>query len=98
MDAQRIMFTMSDGKCFPAELALVGQYGLLMDESATVFTDQIQTINMRIEVPGLFFVPKAVVNLISTSAVAGVCWMGSSGEFQVPWVKQSIKLFPRSGP
>lgn len=52
--SQRITFAMADGRCFPAELALVGQCNRLVDGDDTVFAEHHQTINMRIEVFGLF--------------------------------------------
>ena len=53
-----IMFAMADGGCIPAELALTGQCDSLVDKNSTVFADHTQTINMRIEVPGLFCHPQ----------------------------------------
>lgn len=49
---ERITFAMADGKPFPAELALAGQCELLVDKDREAFTEQPQTINLRIEWPG----------------------------------------------
>ncbi|KAF9791045.1 hypothetical protein BJ322DRAFT_1017634 [Thelephora terrestris] len=49
---QKILFAMDDGPCFPAELALAGRCDLLVDGDSAVFTEQNQTINLRIEWPG----------------------------------------------
>lgn len=70
--SQRIMFAMEDRGYLPAELALAGQFDRLVDRNSAVFTDHHQTINMRIEVSGIFVVSEAVAHSISTSAVAGV--------------------------
>lgn len=51
---QSIRFVMTDDRCFPAELALAERYNLLAEADVAVFTDSVQTINMRIEVFGLF--------------------------------------------
>lgn len=48
-----IAFALADGRCFPAELALAGKYNLLVDGNSAVFTEQNQSINLRIEVPKL---------------------------------------------
>ena len=52
-----ISFAMSDGRFFPAESALVGQFGHLVDGGGMVFNEQNQTINVRIEVPDLLSPP-----------------------------------------
>jgi len=52
------MFAMADGKCFPAELALAGQYDRLVDGGSAVFSEQSHTINLRIEVFGLLITLK----------------------------------------
>ena len=94
---QRIMFGMEDRRYLPAELALSGQCDRLVDRNNTVFTDHHQTINMRIEVSGLFIIPRAAAHSIPTSAVAGVRWMGSTGKYHVSQVHKLIELLPRSG-
>ena len=49
-----ISFAMADGRALPAELALAGECGQLVDGGGMVqFNEQIQTINVRIEVPDL---------------------------------------------
>ena len=69
---QIITFGMEDGKYLPATLALAGQCDSLVDRNGTVFTDNHQTINMRVEVSGIFVVSKAVAHSYSASTVAGV--------------------------
>lgn len=49
---------MANGSFFPAELALAGQYNLLIDGESAVFTEQNQTINLRIEVVVICVTPK----------------------------------------
>jgi hypothetical protein len=49
---QNIMFAMTDGACFPAQLALDGQCGFLVDAGGIVFAGTNHTIEMRIEVFG----------------------------------------------
>ena len=56
-DAVDISFAMADGRFFPAELALAGLCGLLVDGNGAVFLEQNQTINIRIEVPDLLSPP-----------------------------------------
>ena len=45
-----IKFATTDGKCFPAALALAGHCDHLADGGAMVLTEKNQTINLRIEV------------------------------------------------
>jgi len=56
-----IIFATTDGGYFPAELALAGQYSLLVNGNGVVFTEQHHTINLRIEVPSLFVIPKLLL-------------------------------------
>jgi len=51
---QSIVFEMQDGGCFPASLALTGQCDLLVGAGDAVFSGRYHTINLRIEVFGLF--------------------------------------------
>ena len=95
--SQIITFGMECGEYLPVGLALSGQCDRLVDRNGTVFNDNHQTINLRIEVSGLFIVLRAAAHSISTSAVAGVRWMGSTGEYHVSQVNRSIELLPRSG-
>lgn len=44
---------MVDVPFFPAEFALAGKFEDLVDWSGSTFTEQIQTINLRIEVFGV---------------------------------------------
>ena len=94
---QSIIFAMEDRGYLPAELALSGPWNRLVDRNGTVFTDHHQTINMRIEVFGPFIVFRAAAHSISTSAVAGVQWMGSTGEYHVSQVDRPTEPLPRSG-
>lgn len=50
---QQISFAMADANFFPAELALFKHCDPLVDGSDLVFTEQAQTINLRIEVSEL---------------------------------------------
>ena len=79
---QVIQFAMVDGGCgcYPAESALAGHCELLVDLNGTVFPDHNQTINMRIEVHNFFFTFRAVAYSTSPFTVAGVRWMGRTGE------------------
>ena len=88
---------MEDRGYLPAELALAGQCDRLVDRNGIVFNDNHQTINLRIEVSGLFIVLRAAAHSISTSAVAGVRWMGSTGEYHVSQVHKLVGILPRSG-
>ena len=72
------MFAMDNGNCFPAEDALAERFDLLVDGTSTVFSDQNQTINMRVEVFGLFVIP--VLSLVSFLCIQ---WPGYNG-----WVAQ----------
>lgn len=56
-DAIDISFAMADGRFFPAELALAGLCGLLVDGNGTVFLERGHTVNIRIEVPDLLSPP-----------------------------------------
>ena len=69
-----IMFSMIDGKCFPAALALAGRCDHLVDGGAIVFTEKNQTINLRIEV----FVLHAILNL-SLTPFLHLQWPGYDG-------------------
>jgi len=80
-----IMFATTDGGYFPAELALAGQYNFLVDGNGAVFTEQNHTINLRIEVPSLFVIPKLL--LISFLRLQ---WPGYDG-----WGAQVGTAFPR---
>lgn len=66
------MFATVNGQCFPAALATAGQFDRLVDGNGVVFTEQIHTINMRVEVFGPPVVPKLCANPPSTSTVAGI--------------------------
>ena len=44
---------MADGRFFPAELALAGLYGLLVDANGTAPPEWGHTANIRIKVPDL---------------------------------------------
>lgn len=71
---QIIMFATADGGCFPAESALAGQCGLLVDANGTVFPDHNQTINMRVEVCGCSFNP-----MLSLIPLLHLQWPGYDG-------------------
>ena len=77
------MFATADGKFFPATLALAGHCDNLVDGSGVVFPELNHTINLRIEVFGLFVILGPSVDTASTSTVAWVRWMGSAGEYCV---------------
>ena len=51
-----IMFATTDGKCFPAALALASHCDHLADGGAVVFTEKNQTIYLRIEVFVLYVI------------------------------------------
>jgi len=77
-----VMFGTTDGGYFPAELALAGQYNLLVDGNGAVFTEQNHTINLRIEVQGLFGILElSLIKILHP--VAGVQRMGSTGGYHV---------------
>ena len=95
---QNIVFAMEDRGYLSAELALAGQCDRLVDRNGKAFTGHHQTINLRIEVFGLFIVLRAAAHSISTSAVAGVRWMGSTGDYHIFQVNRLIEPLPRSGP
>ena len=52
---QIVTFSTFDGSPFPAEAAFCGSYDLLVDANGTVFPNNVQTINLRIEVSDRFF-------------------------------------------
>ena len=79
------MFAMADGKCFPAESALAGQYDRLVDGGSAVFLEQSHTINLRIEVFSLLAVPKP-----SLIPFLHLQWPGYNG-----WGAQVSILSPR---
>ena len=68
------MFAMTDGICFPAELALSGRCDLLVDGGGAVFTGGNHTINLRIEVSNLSVVPK-----LSLTPFLPLQWPGYDG-------------------
>jgi hypothetical protein len=79
-----IMFATVDAMHFPATLALAGQFDRLVDCNDHVFSvSPRHTINLRIEVSGLFVIPKATTHPISVSAVARVQRMVRAGEYYV---------------
>ena len=78
------MFAMVNGQCFPAALAAAGQFDRLVDGHGVVFTEQIHTINMRVEVSGPPVVPKLRADPPSASIVAGIRRMVRSGEHRIP--------------
>lgn len=88
---------MVDGKYCPAELALVGEYHLLVDSDGVVFLRQGQTIHLRIEVFGLFPF-SGFLSYNYHVAVAGLRRMGSAGEYLVQQGSRLIGLRPRSEP
>ena len=85
---QRIVFATVDAMYFPATLALAGQFDRLVDGNGQVFASPNHTINLRIEVSGLFDIPKATAHPISASAVARVQRMVRAGEYYVSWVNR----------
>lgn len=70
---------MTHGFDFPAELALSGRCDLLVDGDSAVFTEQVQTINLRIEVFHLFLSATSLSSDYHVK-VAGLRGMGSTGE------------------
>jgi hypothetical protein len=89
---------MPDGMCFPASHALAGHCDHLVDGGGIVFSEKNQTINLRIEVFDPFVVHKLSADPISAPIVAGVRWMGSTGEHRISQLNGSIELLPRSEP
>ena len=81
---QVIMFATADGKYIPAELVLAGQCDLLVDGNGTVFTDYNQTINLRIEVPSHFVIPKAITYPISSLQWPGYDRWGAQVSIMAP--------------
>ena len=75
---------MADGQCFPAALATAGQFESLVDGHGLVFTEQIHTINMRIEVLDPFAVPRLRADPHSALIVAGIRRVVRSGENSAP--------------
>lgn len=51
---------------------------------------------MRIEVTGLFVIPKPIAHPTSMFAVAWVPCMDGTGEYQASWANDLIKPRPRS--
>lgn len=80
-----IMFATTDDGHFSAELALAGQYDLLVDANGAVFTEQNYTINLRIQVPGLF-----VILELSLIKILHLQWPGYD-----EWGEQVSTMFPR---
>ena len=93
---QIIMFSTADGTPFSAVSALEGQSYLLVDAHDAVFRDHNHTINMRIEVSDRFVISKGTAHPISTPTVAGIRWMGCTGERHVSQANGFIKLLHRS--
>jgi hypothetical protein len=80
---QTIMFVTLDGKYFPTVLALAGQFDRLVDGNSQAFASLSHTINLRIEVSGLFVIPNATAHPISASVVARVQRMVRAGGYHV---------------
>lgn len=76
------MFATLDDKCLPAAHAFAGQCGSLVDGDEVVPTAK-KTISLRIEVFDPFVVPKPPADPISAFIVAGVQWVGRTGEYCV---------------
>ena len=53
-----ITFATVDGMYLPAKLALAGQLDSLVDGNSPVFAPHYSTINLRVEVSGLFVIPR----------------------------------------
>ena len=79
-----IAFSMVNSQCFPAALAIAGQFERLVDGHGPVFTEQIHTINMRIEVFDPFAVLSPRADPLSASIVAGIRGVVRSSEHSVP--------------
>jgi len=84
---QMIMFATTGGGYFPAELALAGQYNLLVDAGGAVFTEQNHTINLRIEVPGLFVILElSLIKLLHPQWPGYDGWGAQVGTMFLRWV------------
>lgn len=86
---------MSNGEGFPAELALAGRCNFLVDGDSSVFTEQPQTINLRIEVLDLFSTPDYLSSNLHVK-VAGLRRVGSAGEHLVLQIDSLIRPRLRS--
>lgn len=94
MVPQIILFTMADELWFPAQFALQEMYHCLVGGDDIAFTEKIQTIHLRIEVPGL------LSSLSHPSSdfmftVARVRWMGSTSERCVSKIRGLFKVRSR---
>jgi hypothetical protein len=81
---QRIFFAMTYCTDFPAELALIGRCEDLVGGDTPVFTEAVQTINLRIEVLDLLpFTIYLSSNFLVE--VAGLRRMGNAGKHLALW-------------